>query len=234
MKNVDIYRPGANHLYSLTTSVSNAIHFVLRVSANTLQEAVDDLADYFVNNDMNLFYESPKTDEERQELEDNGFISAGNSGFYISMPVVEELQPEPIVEGRYMCGTIEEIVSFLTNKLCSDDEFSCKDCSFNSLDFSVDTNGINFESSLEDERYNVSGWYGIKHIDTGFDSNDYDIVSDYYGGGAACIKQLYDGMSKEEVENSLKELVMNPVDSTEGSVNENDIIFVEIKEEKEC
>ena len=34
------------------------------------------------------------------------------------------------------------------------------------------------------------GWYGIKRVDTGFDSNELQIVADYYGGGCAAFLSL--------------------------------------------
>lgn len=34
------------------------------------------------------------------------------------------------------------------------------------------------------------GWYGIKKIDTGFDSDELQIVADYYGGGCAAFLSL--------------------------------------------
>lgn len=63
---------------------------------------------------------------------------------------------------------------------------------FTPYDFAVmDTSA--FEETPEDLRRVADcskGWYGIKKVDTGFDSNELQIVADYYGGGCAAFLSL--------------------------------------------
>lgn len=55
---------------------------------------------------------------------------------------------------------------------------------FTPYDFAVMDTAA-FEETPEDLRRIADcseGWYGIKRVDTGFDSNELQIVADYYGG----------------------------------------------------
>lgn len=63
---------------------------------------------------------------------------------------------------------------------------------FTPYDFAVMDTAA-FEETPEDLRRVADcseGWYGIKKVDTGFDSNELQIVADYYGGGCAAFLSL--------------------------------------------
>lgn len=67
-----------------------------------------------------------------------------------------------------------------------------KSGNFTPYDFAVMDTAA-FEETPEDLRRIADcseGWYGIKKIDTGFDSNELQIVADYYGGGCAAFLSL--------------------------------------------
>lgn len=63
---------------------------------------------------------------------------------------------------------------------------------FTPYDFAVMDTAA-FEETPEDLRRVADcseRWYGIKKVDTGFDSNELQIVADYYGGGCAAFLSL--------------------------------------------
>lgn len=63
---------------------------------------------------------------------------------------------------------------------------------FTPYDFAVMDTAA-FEETPEDLRSIADcseGWYGIKKIDIGFDSDELQIVADYYGGGCAAFLSL--------------------------------------------
>lgn len=63
---------------------------------------------------------------------------------------------------------------------------------FTPYDFAVMDTAA-FEETSEDLKRVADcseGWYGIKKVDTGFDSNELQIVADYYGGGCAAFLSL--------------------------------------------
>lgn len=68
-----------------------------------------------------------------------------------------------------------------------------------------------FEEDPEDLEYVADcseGWYGIKKIDTGFDSNELQIIADYYGGGCTAFLSLDPEEDYETAVQSVTDLIL--------------------------
>lgn len=82
------------------------------------------------------------------------------------------------------------------------------------------------------EVYNkAEGWYGIKSIDTGFNSSWLNIICDYYGGGCGCFAQFDLGTAKEEIEKELRVMLINTL-SEQESVNKETLLIAELTDKK--
>lgn len=93
-------------------------------------------------------------------------------------------------EGKLMVCTIEELAEVLAKTV---DNRDVSDSRFTDCDFCI-VEGEDLDRELVDIRRDASGWYGVKQIDAGFDSQDLVLVCDYYGGGCPCLVQVWSGM----------------------------------------
>lgn len=103
---------------------------------------------------------------------------------------------------------------------------------FPRVDFAIlDGEGDSFtEEEIEDIKWNVSGWYGIKKApDLGFDSTELILIADYYGGGCLNICQFYDGIDGYLLVQDLKTLIGNTLNVQETCPPETKL-FVEWNE----
>lgn len=122
-----------------------------------------------------------------------------------------------MIDGNYILGTPKEIATYLVRDLIKD-KYINNSSKFYNCDFAIVdmTNKEIEELTLEEIHDNSTGWYGIKHINTGFDSSDLDLFVDYYGGGCGMYDMIYDGMKKDEYINIVKELIMSTLNVIEG------------------
>lgn len=111
------------------------------------------------------------------------------------------------------------------------------DCSFAAVDEIYET--------VEESYENAHGWYGIKSIDTGFDSDRALLISDYYGGGARSIGDYviaYEA-GKENMEKTIFRMLMETLSyeellhassdtEDENQKDEKTPLIVEFEEEK--
>ena len=82
----------------------------------------------------------------------------------------------------------EKLALLTINDLCQllADNLDCEHLDikdFKNCDFAfADECYVRNDVDLETIKYSSSGWYGIKAVDPGFDSDDIMIVAGYYGG----------------------------------------------------
>lgn len=91
-----------------------------------------------------------------------------------------------------MLCTVEELAKFLASKVNAKSVLANR---FPNCDFAI----VGDEEDSDDLEYiksGASGWYGIKAIDTGFDSVGLILCADYYGGGCANFTQLWDDVAE--------------------------------------
>ena len=142
-------------------------------------------------------------------------------------PLIDEYKSVPVVEGKYMYGTIREVAEYIAEEL-TEKGFSIPFSKFRDFDFSLEIDDVTLQNPLVEEKYKACEWYGMKHINTGFDSNDMDLIADYYGGGCAQILQLESGMEKDEIASCLTgTMVLTALNS--GYTCESDVILVEVQ-----
>lgn len=85
-------------------------------------------------------------------------------------------------EGKYILGTVTEIAEVIIQESFEFDFEELTEGRLKAYDFAVAD--VSENQSLQEIALSSSGWYGIKQIDTGFDSYGYDLITDYYGGGS--------------------------------------------------
>lgn len=134
------------------------------------------------------------------------------------------------INGNYILGMPEEIAAYLVRDIFKNKHIN-NSSKFYNCDFAIVdmTNEEIKELTLEEIYINSTGWYGIKHINTGFDNSDLDLFADYYGGGCGVYDMIYDGMKKDECVNIVKELIMSTLNIVE-SCKEDTLLIGIVKE----
>ena len=137
-------------------------------------------------------------------------------------------------ENKYMLGTIAEVAKELykSNEKKFADRFV--ECDFAIADGHVNVgDDLDFEhDDLETIFKNSTGWYGIKKLDTGFDSShndDVDLFADYYGGGCGTYRLIGDWDNKNEIIKTIREMIIVVFSYQESNITGDDIIICEIK-----
>ncbi len=83
---------------------------------------------------------------------------------------------------------------------------------------------------VEDAYDKAISWYGIKAVDTGFDSINLSLVADYYGGGCGSYIELYDDIEPTTAIQMIWNAMMY-VYSTEGTkLKKDDLLIVTFNE----
>lgn len=124
---------------------------------------------------------------------------------------------------KYILGTAEEIAKEIVKNYC--DSYNIED--FLECDFAIVDLIDPEDFTLEEIRYNSSGWYGIKRINTGFDSNDLDLFADYYGGSCGVYDVLYDGLTLIDCVAIVKNMIMSTLQVCE-SCKDDTVLIAEI------
>ena len=95
------------------------------------------------------------------------------------------------------------------------------------IDFAVD-----FDAECDDMsilKANATGWYGIRSIDTGFDSCNLCIVTDYFGGGCGQYIEIFDGEDVECAKREISRAIVRAMVFNGDSVDVDTKIFVDYK-----
>ena len=93
----------------------------------------------------------------------------------------------------------------------------------------IDTDGetVFDQEELEFLHSGVCGWYGIKDIDTGFDSINLVLVADYYGGCCTEIAQIYDGISLDDAVKEITRIIVNSLNVQETGITEDTLLLAD-------
>lgn len=137
-----------------------------------------------------------------------------------------------VKQDKYMLLAIGEFATSLANKISKSDRL-VKDIGF-TYDFALSSfdEFVDHDQDLDELKASTTGWYGIKTCDCGFDSSDMVVVSDYYGGGVAILRSIYEGEPEEDIRDEMAKEIIAVLDNGEGTtLSEDDIIFVEIQKE---
>lgn len=134
-------------------------------------------------------------------------------------------------EGRYLLGTVREVAHYLISA-CTDnfDTYWEEENKFKGCDFMV-AYDYNSNETLEDIVQNNSGWYGIKSIDAGFDSNDTVLISDYYGGGCVSTGVFIDGEELVSCEDTVVDMITQTLSVSEVYYKEETVLIVDLEPE---
>lgn len=128
-------------------------------------------------------------------------------------------------EGRRMLCTINELSEWLASRIDPQDVLRNKfpDCDFSIIDISNEE-----EESLECIASGAMGWYGVKEVNAGFDSDSLMLISDYYGGGCASMCTFFDGFDHLYSGcNAIRDLLLETLSCCE-SANGETIVIVDV------
>lgn len=76
------------------------------------------------------------------------------------------------------------------------------------LAFSVTVDGApDYDFAIKSELVDLT-WYGIKKLNTGFNSSCIDLFADYYGGGKGVYHRIESYMDEEEKENIIRTMIL--------------------------
>ena len=132
-------------------------------------------------------------------------------------------------EDKYMLGTIAKVAKELYKageKKFADRFLECDFALVEKEDFDLEND------DLDTIFINSTGWYGIKKLNTGFDSDLYDNVdlfADYYGGGCGTYRLIGDWDNGDKIVNTIKEMIVAVLSFQEGDITKDDIIICELK-----
>lgn len=130
-------------------------------------------------------------------------------------------------EGKYLLGTVEEVVKEIVDMCC----FEWRKLKFPNFDFLLldsiedeELEEIN-KNGLEYSMQHTTGYYyGVKFVNTGFDSEEITLVADKYGGSCMACASLWD---REYAEDELIKLIKDVADNDDGyNVKRDDYLLV--------
>lgn len=129
--------------------------------------------------------------------------------------------------GKYSVMTGPELAKEITSRFYNGNELKHP---FVEVDFAIlDGDGYSFtEEECEEIKWNVSGWYGIKTVDLGFDSDCLVVVADYYGGSCLRIREFHNRISRDEFLEQIDTLIGEVLNVQEVCTPETKL-FIEFK-----
>lgn len=110
-------------------------------------------------------------------------------------------------EGSLILGTAREVTEYLL-KNSFNHNGTLKSNIFHDCDFAVANDMYLTNYTLEEILINSDGWYGIKRIDAGFDSENMELITDYYGGGCATLTSVMYDEEKNNVINIVEKSIL--------------------------
>lgn len=131
-----------------------------------------------------------------------------------------------IKQGKYMLGRIKDIAEELYN---------ANSKHFTNCDFALIDNqeiDLNKDIDLEEIHYNSTGWYGIKNLDTGFNSDIYgslNLFADYYGGSCGEYRFIYGDENENDVYGTIISMMIDTLSYQEGTIHKNMFIICETR-----
>lgn len=122
---------------------------------------------------------------------------------------------------KLSCYTVRELAEVLSRSIDPKDVLHSK---FVNCDFAI-IDELEMDKPLEDIRRDATGWYGIKRIDAGFDSEDLLLIADYYGGGCAHLLQVWSGLDGYlDVQKEIEDVLINTLTVQESATLDTGLI----------
>jgi len=144
-------------------------------------------------------------------------------------------------EGPLAMCTVAELARHIADSIDLSDVLRKRfiDCDFCTIDeenvnYTCNKSGKNAKYSLQSAKVRAEMWYGIKAVDTGFNSTDLVLVADYYGGGSPAMAQIWTGMDTYE---GVAELVQKTILDTlnvQLTANADTMLLAEFLEKPEA
>ena len=127
--------------------------------------------------------------------------------------------------GKRMVCTVLELAEEIVKNLDTEKILTAPfpDCDFGIID--VDGEKDFDEEEMDFLESGVCGWYGIKKVDCGYDSQNLCLVADYYGGACASFCQLYSGISHDDAVTDIAKAIRDALMFVE-IVNNDTKLFV--------
>lgn len=136
-----------------------------------------------------------------------------------------------IIDGNlYMVKTVSELAAYAVRDLDYDGtgDLVTNNQKFINCDFCLINEDIR-TTPLEDIIHGASSWHGIRAIDTGFETCDLDIATDYYGGGCLRTISLECSMTEKECRNLVTEILLESLSDKYCTCADTDLLLVEVK-----
>lgn len=133
-------------------------------------------------------------------------------------------------EWNLMCGTIFELAKYLVDNITINDDgefISIPECDFCIID------DESTKHTLKELCSKAEGWYGLKVVNGGFNSDCLVVMSDYYGGGCANIAQIWnDGFGPSDgTVQDLRQMIEDTLNERE-SANDDTVLLIEFPVKK--
>lgn len=119
--------------------------------------------------------------------------------------------------------TIEELAKLVSSSFTIEEELGKP---FEAVDFAI-ADEFADQSDLESVKASSSGWYGIRCVDCGFDSEYVTLAVDYYGGGCLHFVSAFCGIDDETFVKELKKAISGALEFNDD-VNENTVLICEV------
>lgn len=188
-----------------------------------------------------LFKDKKKADEELKKLyeetlenvaddvdNESTYITEGSmfkvmlfgDDLYYGNVVEFEVMEDDNYDKKLMLCTIKELAMLCTELLNAEHKLCTE---FPVFDFAIVDSAE--DEDLETVRLNARGWYGLKKVNTHFDSkDDLLLVSDYYGGGCANTLFVVEGEQNDTVAKAIEKMITNTLDVCEVIDSETKLI----------
>lgn len=131
-------------------------------------------------------------------------------------------------EDKYILGTAREIAEYITDESFRFLRYDYPQGNLKPYDFAIAE--MEDGQTLEEIKDSSSGWYGIKQIETGFDSCGIDLFADYYGGYCGHYGYLDYDYNRDDCIKIITEMILNTLHIQE-SCDEDTILIAEPAEE---
>lgn len=83
------------------------------------------------------------------------------------------------------------------------------------------------DEPIEDVYHNSCSWFGMKRVDSPFDSSDKLYMVDLYGGGAATIVQVHKEEDSDSIIHDLRLSFANCFESCGYGIDDNEYVLIE-------
>lgn len=123
-------------------------------------------------------------------------------------------RPDDSILFRKTCVGVRELAEFAVQFIELENPLSSV---FPVVDFGTPEGEVS--DDLCEVKSNTSGWFGLRVVQTGFDSDCLFLVSDYYGGGYAQLMQFYPGIERKDAVDVIERAIRDTVQANEENAD---------------